>query len=275
MLSLPLIEPWIDVVWKLIGFFVGLFSKGPLGALLGLLVGWWLDNSIRHISGNAGNSNSARFSFSPFNRKAQQVFQAALFGCLGHLAKADGKVSEAEIRVAEQLMRQLRLNAQQRKMAISQFRLGKSSNYPLESELAPFAAMTQNMPHLRKLFIEILLNGALSDGAISAAERQILERVARALRLGVAELDRLISMRHRHHAPRSSTPEPDPYQVLGITEQAANQDIKKAYRQLMSQYHPDKMSGRDVPKTMREYADQRVREVRAAYDKLRKQRGFR
>jgi len=263
-------------VWKLIGFFAGLFMKGPLGALLGLLAGWWLDNSIAHISGSARGSDrdSARFNFSPFNRKAQQVFQAALFGSLGHLAKADGKVSESEIRVAEQLMLQLRLNAQQRKMAISQFRLGKSSNYPLESELAPFAAMTQKMPHLRKLFIEILLNGALSDGAISAAERQVLERVAKALRLGIAELDRLISMRHRQHVP-SSSPEPDPYEVLGISRQAENQDIKKAYRQLMSQYHPDKMSGRDVPKTMREYSDRRVREVRAAYDKLRKQRGFR
>lgn len=263
-------------MWKLIGFFAGLFMKGPLGALLGLLAGWWLDNSIAHISGQAGAGRAnPRFNFTPFNRKAQQVFQAALFGCLGHLAKADGKVSEAEIRVAEQLMQQLRLHGQQRKMAISQFRLGKSNNYPLESELAPFAAMTQSMPHLRQLFIEILLNGALSDGAISAAERQILERVARTLRLGIAELDRLISQRHRQYASSGSTPEPDAYQVLGISPQADNQDIKKAYRQLMSQYHPDKMSGRDVPKTMREYADRRVREVRAAYDKLRQQRGFR
>ena len=263
-------------MWKLIGFFAGLFMKGPLGAILGLLAGWWLDNTIAHVSGNKGRRTDApRFVFTPFNRKAQQIFQSAMFGCLGHLAKADGKVSEAEIRVAEQLMQQLRLNAQQRKMAISQFRLGKSSNYPLESELAPFAAMTQAMPHLRRLFIEILLNGALSDGAISAAERQILERVASALRLSIAELDRLISQRHRQYSADSTAAEPDPYQVLGISQQADNQAIKKAYRQLMSQYHPDKMSGRDVPKTMRDYADQRVREVRAAYDKLRKQRNFR
>lgn len=263
-------------MWKLIGFFAGLFMKGPLGAILGLLAGWWLDNTIAHVSGNKGRrADAPRFAFTPFNRKAQQIFQSAMFGCLGHLAKADGKVSTAEIRVAEQLMQQLRLNAQQRKMAISQFRLGKSSNYPLESELAPFAAMTQAMPHLRRLFIEILLNGALSDGAISAAERQVLERVASALRLSIAELDRLISQRHRQYSADSTAAEPDPYQVLGISQQSDNQDIKKAYRQLMSQYHPDKMSGRDVPKTMRDYADQRVREVRAAYDKLRKQRNFR
>ncbi len=265
----------MNVVWKLIGFFTGLFMKGPLGALLGLLAGWWLDNSIRHISGNAGHDGGPRFQFTPFNRQAQQVFQSALFGCLGHLAKADGKVSEAEIRVAEQLMQQLRLSPQQRKMAINQFRRGKSSDYPLESELAPFAAMTRTMPHLRRLFIEILLNGALSDGAISAAERRVLERVVRALQVGIAELEQLINMRHHQHAARSSTPQADPYQVLGISRQANDQDIKKAYRQLMSQYHPDKMSGRQVPKTMRDYADRRVREVRAAYDTLRKQRGFR
>ncbi len=266
-------------MWKLIGFFVGLYSKGPLGALLGLLAGWWLDNSIAHIRGTAATGSGAagapRFGFNPFNTKAQQVFQTALFGCLGHLAKADGKVSEQEIRIAEQLMQQLRLSQQQRKMAISQFRLGKSSNYPLENELAPFAAMTQNMQHLRKMFIEILLNGALSDGVISTAERRILERVAKALRLGVAELDRLIGQRHRQSATHNDEPSNDPYQALGISPSAGNDDIKKAYRKLMSEYHPDKMSGREVPKTMRDYAYRRVREVRAAYDKLRQQRGFR
>ena len=214
-------------MWKLIGFFAGLFMKGPLGAILGLLAGWWLDNTIAHVSGNKGRrADAPRFAFTPFNRKAQQIFQSAMFGCLGHLAKADGKVSAAEIRVAEQLMQQLRLNAQQRKMAISQFRLGKSSNYPLESELAPFAAMTQAMPHLRRLFIEILLNGALSDGAISAAERQILERVASALRLSIAELDRLISQRHRQYSA-DSTAHPIPTRCLASASRPIIRTSKK------------------------------------------------
>jgi DnaJ like chaperone protein len=258
-------------VWKLIGFFVGLFSKGPLGALLGLLAGWWLDSRIARLRGAAPRDG---FVSGLFSGRSQRVFQQALFGCLGHLAKADGRVTQREIEIAEQLMLQLRLNAQQRRAAIGQFRRGKQDDYPLEDELAPFAAMTGNMQHLRRLFIEILLNGALSDGVVSDAERRVLARVARVLRIGAEELDRLLGAR-RGPAQAHATEDADPYEVLGVPRDADVARIKKAYRQLMSQYHPDKLAGSDVPATMRDYAHRRVREVRSAYDALRRERGFR
>lgn len=255
-------------MWKLIGLTIGLVFKGPLGAALGLWAGWWLDRNISRIMAGEG------FRAFGGGQQAQTIFQRALFGTLGHLAKADGRVTRHEIAVAEQVMTQLHLNKAQRKEAVSNFRLGKSARYPLENELAPFYELTRRQPHLRRMLMEILLNGALADGAIDNSERQVLHRVAQSLGLSSQQLDDMIKRRHTHSSS-GTTSSSDAYAVLGILPSATEADIKQAYRRLMSRYHPDKMSGREVPAKMREYAHDKVREVRAAYDKIRKQRDFR
>ncbi len=255
-------------MWKWIGLTVGLLFKGPLGAVLGFAAGWWLDSNISRIMAGEG--------FNVFNGgHAQTVFQRALFGALGHLAKADGRVTRQEISIAEQLMAQLHLSKRQREEAISNFRLGKSASYPLESELNPFKVLTRNQPHLRRMFVEILLNGAMADGIISSSERQILERVARTLGMTAEQLNQMIGQRSSYRPGPEADRQPNPYQVLGIDRNASEKQIKQAYRRLMSRYHPDKMAGQKVPAKMREYAHDKVREVRAAYDQIRKQRDFR
>lgn len=251
-------------MWRWIGLVIGLF-KGPLGGALGFWVGLWVD---RKLSGSG--------LFLGGGQQAQTLFQRALFGTLGHLAKADGRVSQHEIAVAEQVMAQLHLNQQQRDEAISNFRLGKSDRYPLESELSAFVELTRRQPHLRRLFVEILLNGALADGTISAPEREVLERAAYTLGIPHQQLDEMIMQRFAHQQTATAdNSAPNPYRVLGVQSSASNKEIKQAYRRLMSEYHPDKLSGRDVPTKMREYAHDKVREVRAAYDTIRKQRDFR
>ncbi len=256
-------------MWKWIGLAVGLLFKGPLGAALGMWAGWWLDRNISRIMAGEG------FNIFSGGGQAQVIFQRALFGTLGHLAKADGRVTQHEIAVAEQVMAQLHLNKRQREEAISNFRLGKSSKYPLENELNSFKVLTRNQPHLRRMFVEILLNGALADGMISHSERQILERVALTLGMSADQLDQLIRQRNRYRQTPTTGSQPDPYRVLGIAADASESEIKKAYRRLMSRYHPDKMAGQQVPVKMREYAHDKVREVRAAYDQIRQQRNFR
>lgn len=276
-------------MWKWIGFLLGLTTKGPLGAMLGFGVGWWLDANVRQFMGHSRRGH-AGFSFFGGGRQAQSIFQTSLFGALGHLSKADGRVTEREIAIAEELMSQLLLNNSQREQAQAAFISGKRQDYPLEAELQPFRELTRRLPHLRQLFMEILLNGALADGMMSAAERLVLERVTRALGLPLQMLDELIRRRGRQSGSgpafgqgrqsgqrqryHQSNAEPDPYKVLGISRNADNSELKRAYRKLMSQYHPDKLSGRDVPATMRDYAQTKVREVRAAYDTIKEQRGL-
>ena len=270
-------------MWKWVGLILGSF-KGPLGSIMGFGVGWWLDSNIRNLLGHKPRGG---FNFFSGGKQAQAVFQRALFGALGHLSKADGVVTSHEIAVAEQLMSQLLLNPEQKDLAQAAFRDGKRANYPLEAELQQFRELTERLPHLRQLFMEILLNGALSDGVMCASERLVLERVTRALGLPLQMLDELIRVRsqrpngayaggqqgYRSQQHRQGI-DINPYKVLGIAKTATNDELKRAYRKLMSQYHPDKMSGRDVPETMRDYAQKKVREVRSAYDDIKAQRGL-
>ena len=62
------------------------------------------------------------------------------------------------------------------------------------------------------------------------------------------------------------------YEALGITEQTSDKDAKRAYRKLMSEYHPDKLMGQGVPDDMIKVATERSQEVQAAYDLIKKSR---
>ena len=56
------------------------------------------------------------------------------------------------------------------------------------------------------------------------------------------------------------------YAQLGLTRQASDAEVKRAYRKLVSQYHPDKLVARGLPEEMMEVAKTRVREINTAYD---------
>ena len=73
--------------------------------------------------------------------------------------------------------------------------------------------------------------------------------------------------------PPSSRPAPsaqEDYRILGISEQSSDEELERAYRKLMSQYHPDRVSG--AADEFRELAEQRTRSINAAYDRIRTRR---
>ncbi|HQW57536.1 MAG TPA: co-chaperone DjlA [Gammaproteobacteria bacterium] len=75
-----------------------------------------------------------------------------------------------------------------------------------------------------------------------------------------------------------TTPQPtvgDAYGVLGIASTATIAEIKKAYRRLMNQHHPDKLASRGLPEGMVKMAKEKTQQIRAAYDLVREARGFR
>jgi len=260
--------PGIPRHWwgKIIGAFLGLLRGGLSGAILGAFIGHMLDRFIAGLRGGIGT---------------RQVFFRALFSALGHLNKADGRVTEAEIKAAENLMQRLQLMPNERQFAIRAFNQGKEPGFRLEPALREFTQHTMLRHDLRQMFVEILLDGAAADGNISAAEQAVLARVCQGLHIPAEMLMAMLNARRvgagqyrRQQSGRRVLPVEQAYASLGIRESATDADVKRAYRKLVAQYHPDKLISRGLPEEMMEKAKVRVREINAAYDRIKLSRGM-
>ena len=253
---------------KIIGGLIGLFRGGITGALIGFVFGHLVDRFLGGLLGVGAT---------------REAFFDALFAALGHLAKADGRVSEAEIRMAEQLMARMQIGGEERQRAIRLFNQGKQADFDLEPVLRRFSQHTLARPDLRHMFLEILVEAAFAEGQPSAAELAVLQRVAAQLHIPPQWFAAMLQARGTGGAGAQQgrrtggivrgTLE-QAYAQLGLKPQASDAEIKRAYRKLVSQYHPDKLVSRGLPEEMMEMAKTRVREINTAYDQIKEARGI-
>ncbi|MBX9695346.1 MAG: TerB family tellurite resistance protein, partial [Cyanobacteria bacterium] len=121
------------IIWtgKAIGAVLGFLMGGPVGALLGLILGQYFDVARASTLRPLGRKSSAHHAQSA----AQQAFFEATFSVMGHIAKADGRVSENEINAARTVMRNMMLSEKMKKQAITFFTHGKSPGFKLDDEI--------------------------------------------------------------------------------------------------------------------------------------------
>lgn len=263
------------------GFMIGmLITHRFFGALLFAVAGYLLFD--RRGGGNPFTGGSSA--------DVQKAFFETTFSVMGHIAKADGRVSEIEIRMARAVMEKLRLSPVRAEEAMHLFNDGKRPDFPLDQCMQRFVNVCRHRRDLYRIFIEIQLQAALADGQIRDAERHVLERVASHLGIPAWELRQLealiIAAQRRatggqgnygngRSSEASSRPSlADAYAVLGVKRDASDADVKKAYRRLMSQHHPDKLAANGLPEDMREVAAEKTREILAAYEQVRESRGM-
>src|SRR5690606_27214657 len=142
---------------KLIGGTFGFMLAGPLGAILGASLGHNFDRGL-------GNLISISHDSEADVERIQSLFFTATFSMMGYLAKVDGNVNRAEIAVAESVMQQMQLDAQQKKVAISLFNKGKQADFPAAEVLQQFRNECQRRRNLLQMFLEILVTTAIADG---------------------------------------------------------------------------------------------------------------
>lgn len=252
------------LLFVLIGGLIGLFVAGPVGAILGAVAGGWLGHQLLgRLFGRGLEALRSRFLESTF-------------AVMGALCKADGRVTDEEIRVAEQFFSRLALSAEQRRSAQAAFRRGKSDDFDLDGELAALRALAGRSPELLQFFVEVQLSAIVADGVVAPEEHALFVRVARGLGVSEADLERLEAMlRGSAGAAQPAGPErlESAYATLGVEPGASDAEVKRAYRRLMSQHHPDKLAARGLPESMRPVAEEKTREIRKAYDLIREQRG--
>ena len=246
---------------RLVGGTIGTVVGGPIGGVLGFVAGNFFDKGLKKNLGGEFTSNERR----------QTTFYAATFSVLGHIAKLDGYVSPKEIQFAENIMRHMSLNQEQREVAIELFRAGKADEFEVLPVLKQFATECGNRRNVKKVFLEIQISGAMSDDSLDDIELEALGLIANTLGFSQAEFNEILqSLTSQQHATsgRTQISLADDYKLLGLAQDASRDDIKKAYRKKMSQYHPDKLVSKGLPDEMIDIATERTKQFRAAYERI-------
>lgn len=265
---------------KLAGGAFGFMVGGPIGALLGAVLGHNLDKGLKGLSGDERLPPGDQ-------ERVQTAFFTTTFSVMGAIAKADGRVSPDEIALANSVMAEMDLSEEMRQTAINLFNQGKSAGFPLDQVLEQFRTECHRRNTLIQMFIEIQLQAAYADGSLHRAEEQLLLHICK--RLGIPEfvfrrLERMIraegqfggraSGGRRAEARPSGPSLQDAYAILNVSSGASDADVKKAYRRLLSQHHPDKLVSKGLPEEMMKMATQKTHEIRQAYERVKEARGI-
>lgn len=260
--------------WAFIGLLVGGFINFKLsGGLLGKLSGF----------GNVGGVTGIK-------TQKQTVFFETVFTLMGKLAKADGRVSEEEIAHVEKFMTQLNMSPTNRKKAIAHFQTGAKVDYNIEALIEKFLAAIQTSPNLKQMLMVYLIRVAAADGKLHQNETDLMRDISQRLGYNEQQFAQLMSMlkgqdqfsgghyRQGNHQGGASYTSVDAiaaaYQALGVKKEDSDADIKKAYRRLVREYHPDKLMGQGLPEEMIKEATERSQEIQTAYDTIKKSRGI-
>ncbi len=271
-----------------VGAIIGAALGFKAGGFLGAALGWWLGTRAQNWLADEFGSGSPK-------TRIQNAYFNALFLSLGKLAKADGRVSEEEIVRVRRIMQRMNLSEQQKKQAIKLFNQGKQAGFDIRPAVAEFARLAARSFSLKQMFVEMLLDAAAADGQIKPQEWQVLLMVAELLGIPRPIFIMLAQMRGfayqsaggsagqgrsyhyqqgGHGGFRPQPPREDPYRVLGVSREDSRATIRKAYKKLMSQHHPDKLMSKGLPPEMVEIAKEKTQKITAAWEQIEKERGW-
>ena len=249
-----------------IGALTGAAFGGPVGALIGGAAGYFAGIALRQsIVGSL--------------QIAQSQLVESTFSIMGALCKADGVVARDEIRAVEQMFGMLHLNDEGREQAKAAFNRGKRADFDIDAAVDQFRLISHGRLPLIQLFLQMQVMAVAADGKVHPAEHEMLVRIAKRLNLSEVDVARLEALlRAATGGPSAAGAPPtqdrlaDAYAALGVTPESSGSEIKRAYRKLISQNHPDKLAARGLPESMRAVAEERSREINSAYDLIKDSR---
>lgn len=255
-------------MFKFIGVIAGFIFFGFFGSIIGYIVGAFIDR-VRALG--AGGVNPLT------NALRQAVFLETVFILMGKLAKADGQISQDEIDYVEQFIQKLGMTADHRTQAIVWFKKGSDPAFNFDSTYQRFMSVCGHTRDLKQVLLVYLIVMALADGSLHPAEETLLTKIASHLGYDSAAFRQLMDMvlNQSHFSGQQANPAEsldNAYKALGVSNDSTDQEVKRAYRKLISQYHPDKLTGQGVPEDMIAVATEQAKEIQLAYDLIKKNR---
>lgn len=269
---------------KVFGGVFGLMLGGPFGAALGAVAGHVFDEKS-----DADGDAPARSGPGLSQAEVAERFFRATFEVMGHVAKADGRVSEREIDAARAVMSDFRLTRPQVDAAIAHFSRGKGQPFDLSRAIYDLRRACADRPDLLRIFLEIQLRASIAGSDLAGPARPLLTRIAGMLGvsgLEFAHLEAVLRLRQgsarggqgrsqqNGAAPDAGRLE-DAYEVLEVAATVTDEEVVKAYRRQLSRHHPDKLKANGLPESMLEHAKQRTQQIIEAYEAIRAARGMR
>lgn len=263
---------------KWIGAFLGALNGGVLGALAGYAIGSIIDK----VTSNNNNDNDEDYRrFHDAQQRFRQQQEAAqegarnsfLFSMLvlsAHIIQADGKIMHSEMETVRHFIRNNFGEAaveQANSILLRLFDYHKQQGDAAWNRQIREACMEMRrvMPAEHRMqLVAFLAEIAKADGRIDNTEIQAIREITLLLGLNAAIVDQLLSL--------GGTTLDDAYKVLGISPDASDDDVRRAYRQLVKENHPDRFAtlGDDV----KEAAKKKMQEINEAKERIYKERGM-
>ncbi|MCW9023937.1 MAG: co-chaperone DjlA, partial [Gammaproteobacteria bacterium] len=183
--------------------------------------------------------------------------------------------------MARGVMQQMALDETQKRVAIELFNKGKDDDFDLDGVIEQFRQECHRRRTLMQMFMEILLHAAYADNELHPNEHALLQHISDELgfsRLQFQQLQGQVQAQRSFHAgggqagvsPASQLKQA--YEALGVSKSASDADVKKAYRRLMNQHHPDKLVSKGLPEEMIKLATEKTQDIKAAYETIKASR---
>ena len=267
---------------KLIGVGLGWFTTGDVpGVMIGLGLGYIVDNCVFSV-----NRSYSSHDDSVDLAQAQKEYFIASFSVMGYIDDLVARPHHQIYDTLNNVAARMNLSDEVFQEAADLYCEGMSSEFNLNKVILPFYAACHSQKFLLENFLEMQLRAAFDGSSLHPDKRQALLDICHALELTEEDFDRIFdAVKAEYHSNKngdqsvafysdSSVNLDDAYNMLNISSNASNDEIKKAYRRLTNMHHPDKLIAKGLPEEMLKLSENKTREIRMAYERIRELRNF-
>ena len=238
--------------WKAgIGGMIGFTIGGPIGGILGAIIGSKLSDKEKIKPSN--------------NQRNQAAFFTALFACFAKIAKADGKVTQEEVKKVDHFIKErFKFPPDQRGFAIQIFNHAKDDQNSFRDYATQLVSLLPADKAALIMFYELLFELSMADGYLDPSEEKLLIEA-----INIFKIDpELLTINKRKFGADIS----DAYATLGVSENMSFKEIKIAYQRKRKEFHPDTLLSKGLPEELLEKAKEKFIEIQSAFEEIEKQK---
>lgn len=248
--------PWIGQIWTFIelGFLPG--TKGQNR----------FDCEERGASDD-GSSKKSEEQGPDQNAEKFNYLYGDLVSMLAKMAKADGRITQGEIQTVDRLFSELFVEPEKRNEAISVFRKSKDSVITFEEHARAFASKHAQNRSFLSMTVDALFYLSISDGGMSAEEELLLNTAESILGVRSAHYSKYREDARSSGASKEVKDVAYYTKILGLSCSASKDEVRTRYKELVRQYHPDKVA--HLGDRLKEVAHEEIQRINEAYEYLK------